>query len=115
MMRRPPRSTRTDSLCPYTNALPICAGEHHLAVDRRDNARRRRFGCEFRIGHRIFEGAEKCPPGEVRAEAFREELELRQDAQRLAIPFETAMIAHSEVQCDFAAVAKGREIGRAHV
>src|SRR3546814_18627497 len=55
------------------------AVEHHLAVDRRDNARRRRFGCEFRIGHRIFEGAEKCPPGEVRAEAFRETIELRQE------------------------------------
>src|SRR3546814_15553720 len=24
MIRRPPRSTRTDTLFPYTNALPIC-------------------------------------------------------------------------------------------
>src|SRR3546814_13411193 len=34
MIRRPPRSTRTDTLFPYTNALPICkAGEGVAAAD----------------------------------------------------------------------------------
>src|SRR3546814_5365141 len=30
MIRRPPRSTRTDTLFPYTNALPICLAQPRI-------------------------------------------------------------------------------------
>src|SRR3546814_3960363 len=59
MIRRPPRSTRTDTLFPYTNALPISVANRRC--DRRADGNHER-GCRVRphrnsdfvarIGHR---------------------------------------------------------------
>src|SRR3546814_9598470 len=40
MIRRPPRSTRTDTLFPYTTALPISAHWHDGRADRIGSCRR---------------------------------------------------------------------------
>src|SRR3546814_4542611 len=70
MMRRPPRSTRTDTLFPYTTLFRSCGGEGGV---RRKGARDRLSGWDDdRIAARRADGGRDC---EVRSEEHTSELQ----------------------------------------
>src|SRR3546814_13503506 len=63
MRRRPPRSTRTDTLFPYTNALPISMQPFRRRVVARPahprvHAEPRRFGGDVGLGHMLERGVD---------------------------------------------------------
>src|SRR3546814_5049500 len=70
MIRRPPRSTRTDTLFPYTtlfrSPLPACVMRHHPRI----GGRRSNVGCLDRD-----RGIARQPMGPVRSEEHTSELQ----------------------------------------
>src|SRR3546814_9763309 len=77
MRRRPPRSTRTDTLFPYTTALPIYAAYRHFA-DRGELVRAAAVEAQLAlaraISERVAATAEDMSPAE-RSEEHTSELQ----------------------------------------
>src|SRR3546814_12671103 len=105
MLRRPPRSTRTDTLFPYTtlfrSKLPVAAVERiHVFALARDHADRIAATNDFAVGAQIGLDAEQAlGAGRMRAEAGHD---LVEDQQRAGLAG------------DLAQVLQELEIGRAH-
>src|SRR3546814_8024129 len=74
MRRRPPRSTRTDTLFPYTTALPIYAAYRHFA-DRgelvRAAAAEAQLALARAISERVAATAEDMSPAEASIQRLR--------------------------------------------
>src|SRR3546814_6890571 len=93
MIRRPPRSTSTDTLFPYTTVFRSRCADRHLDRPRNPGERRRRpDSLDRRVGHRRARTATAPAGGRLAV-----------DARNLDILVER----HP--------VAQRREIGRAHV
>src|SRR3546814_20200709 len=104
MRRRPPRSTRTDTLFPYTTALPIYAAYRHFA-DRgelvRAAAAEAQLALARAISERVAATAEDMSPAEASIERLRRVgLAYIAFARRERGRFERAFPVHDETPSD---------------
>src|SRR3546814_9736533 len=109
MIRRPPRSTRTDTLFPYTTLFRSLGHGHHLVERRGDQARK-----PDHVGIIFVRGFEDLRPGHHHAEVDDlEAVALEHDADDILA--DIVDVALDRRHHDLALALRARQIGRAHV